>query len=255
MKHICKQCGKEFEGDKRRQFCSTGCATTHRNYSKTKHYKITCETCGKEFEVPEYQKDTAKFCSNECRIADLKKNNTIEPCAYCGKPVEVNWRNKKSKKKYCSQECYYKDKAAKSKVVCAGCGKEFDAYHSRISYYNKLYCSRECYQENNGLPSIPGFVKNKRWEQIRSRLASTAMYLKWRSSVLNRDGYKCSECGSTDELRVHHHMTLLEISMKYNPKFSLDEEYIQATINSKEFQDINNGITLCNSCHLKQHHS
>lgn len=253
MKHICKQCGKEFEGNSKRQFCSISCATTYRNYNKTKHYKITCGTCGKEFEVPEHLKNTAKFCSDECRVADLKKNNTIEPCAYCGKSVEVNWRNKKSKRKYCSPECYYADIAAKSKVVCTGCGKEFEAHHSRIGYYKDLYCSIECYLENNGLPSIPGFVKNERWEQIRSRLASKAIYLKWRCSVLERDGYKCSECKSTDELRVHHKMTLLDISKKYNPNFSLDEEFIQATINSKEFQDINNGITLCNSCHLKEH--
>lgn len=55
----------------------------------------------------------------------------------------------------------------------------------------------------------------------------------WKKDVKRRDGNKCRQCGSTDNLEVHHILSW--------------SEYPQARV------DLNNGITLCNSCHADAH--
>lgn len=58
-------------------------------------------------------------------------------------------------------------------------------------------------------------------------------YAEFRKKVLNRDGYKCCECGCVDNLEVHH---------------------IKEYVNYPELRTkVSNGITLCNSCHKKRH--
>lgn len=55
----------------------------------------------------------------------------------------------------------------------------------------------------------------------------------WRKQVLVRDNHKCAECESVENLEVHHiaHWALF-------PEMRLIED---------------NGTTLCNECHAKQH--
>ena len=52
-----------------------------------------------------------------------------------------------------------------------------------------------------------------------------------RRSVLRRDGYKCVQCKSTENLTVHHVKgQAVRPDEKYNP---------------------NNGVTLCQKCHVE----
>lgn len=55
----------------------------------------------------------------------------------------------------------------------------------------------------------------------------------WKKSVKIRDGNKCRRCGNKNNLEAHHILPWAE--------------YPQGRI------DINNGITLCNSCHANEH--
>jgi len=55
----------------------------------------------------------------------------------------------------------------------------------------------------------------------------------WALAVKKRDGMKCSECGSQEELHAHHIQSWL---MAPHLRF-----------------DIENGKTLCRRCHLKAH--
>jgi 5-methylcytosine-specific restriction endonuclease McrA len=57
------------------------------------------------------------------------------------------------------------------------------------------------------------------------------VYERVRLEVLNRDGWKCQECGSCQNLHVHHQI--------FRSQAGDDSEL--------------NLITLCNSCHAKVH--
>lgn len=56
---------------------------------------------------------------------------------------------------------------------------------------------------------------------------------KWAVAVKERDGYKCRVCGSSERLNAHH--------IKYKAKVP------------EKATEIDNGITLCRSCHRIAH--
>jgi endogenous inhibitor of DNA gyrase (YacG/DUF329 family) len=209
-----------------------------------------CTWCGKDYKTKPYMDKTSKFCSEDCRLSYLRRNNTFSPCVYCGKPIEINWKRKKrSIFYYCSQDCY-KNSRAKSDVTCAGCGKIFQAHPSRQRMYLQLYCSQSCYIKH-GLNNVQGFTHNIKYDNIRLRISKTSEYLKWKFLVLERDKYSCIKCGMKEDLRVHHVQELYRIIYKYNPELS--PEKISLILSSVELNDVSNGITLCNSCHMKEH--
>ena len=58
-------------------------------------------------------------------------------------------------------------------------------------------------------------------------------YKEWRKAVYKRGNYKCQKCGSKERLNAHHK---------------------KSWINYPELRySINNGITLCEKCHIKYH--
>lgn len=63
------------------------------------------------------------------------------------------------------------------------------------------------------------------------RTGPTPEDLHWRESVLNRDGYKCVDCGSTEHLEADH----------IKPK----------AIYPELKHDVSNGRTLCHPCHVQ----
>ena len=83
-------------------------------------------------------------------------------------------------------------------------------------------------------PNWKGGVEYSRVER------STYEYRQWRNSVFSRDKYRCRKCGSKNgetghsvELNAHHIMNWKDVpSLRY---------------------DVENGITLCDSCHIKFH--
>ena len=72
--------------------------------------------------------------------------------------------------------------------------------------------------------------------ELIHRLRGTDKYKKWRNKVYKRDNYTCQICGNnkSGNLEAHH----IKLFSKY----------------PKSRYDINNGITLCKSCHCKLTH-
>lgn len=67
---------------------------------------------------------------------------------------------------------------------------------------------------------------------LKSKRRFADLYKVWRNRVKERDGYKCQRCESEKKLHVHH-----IIPWKENESLRFDLE---------------NGITLCMSCHMKE---
>jgi len=61
----------------------------------------------------------------------------------------------------------------------------------------------------------------------------TTEYKAWRAAVLARDEYECVRCGNTEDLHAHH----------IEP---ISENLLKAL-------DIDNGETLCEDCHRREH--
>ena len=177
-----------------------------------KHMKKTCPTCRGEFE----------------------------------KPYTESVRNWINRHKFCSRNCYIismkgKDlfkPGARSHVAwnkgikmgkspfntkvalfCKECGKEFLVKKYRIKE-NARFCSRDCAYKSmdNGLTPL------------HERVRKSKDYAIWRAAVFVRDNYTCQIC----------HIRGGVLNVDHIKPFSLYPELRLA---------IDNGRTLCNSCH------
>ena len=64
-KHICEQCGKEFETrGKTKRFCSGACSQKYRRVNGLNNIKAICVICGKEFVTDKY--NPARTCGKSC---------------------------------------------------------------------------------------------------------------------------------------------------------------------------------------------
>lgn len=90
--------------------------------------------------------------------------------------------------------------------------------------------------------------------------ANKRLYTEWIYPILKRDEFKCTQCGYTKELEVHHNEeTMSDIVHKFvdkNKEYDFDEkrnimnDVIDYHINNKVSGDV-----LCKECHKKLHPS
>jgi len=116
----------------------------------------------------------------------------------------------------------------KKKKICVFCQKEFYVFKGREN--TAEFCSRSClakYRKGDKSANWKGGIdlENKR---VRHSLE----YEVWRMEVYKKDMFKCRLCGKKDI--VAHHLKLFSEFPEL--RFSVD-----------------NGITLCRSCHKKVH--
>lgn len=247
----CDYCGKEFDAYSKdlkygRRYCSKECSDLAKQHVLT----LTCGHCGKEFtrrSRATTNPDNA-FCSKKCRDAH-KRLAEMTKCEVCGKEF---YRSPAflagSEHHFCSEACkgvwmsgrrrgedspVYNSRACK----CLVCGKEFVQPVSRVEVGKGKFCSRECkykffsehFKETRN-PNWHGGAKDYRgpdWAKIRL-------------AVIERDGYRCAECGSNEApLHVHH----------IKPYRYFKGDYEKANNPS-------NLVTLCTKCHSKKkiHH-
>jgi hypothetical protein len=165
VERVCQICGKVFAVKAYYaaagwgQFCGEECQ--HRSY-EAKHATRTCQVCGKEFSVIQAvakKKDSAKYCSKECRDAARRDYVTIV-CEGCGKQVFIpRFEVNRGRGKFCSRECWEKRIDAKVTLACANCGREFETWKSQIEHRGRRFCSRRCYQLYEGESSIEELIR------------------------------------------------------------------------------------------------
>lgn len=96
------------------------------------------------------------------------------------------------------------------------------------TYLKKLEDIGVIKRKNNVIEIIPFWLDKHDRNSTRYRL--------WRASVFKRDGYKCRKCGTKKDIQAHHIITWRDSKNKTELRY-----------------DVKNGMTLCKSCHLKEH--
>ena len=180
---------------------------------------IACEICGEEVERTELQIEQREhhYCSNACKV-EGRKNSYMKECEVCGEefktiPARLN-------AKYCSQQCHGEAKVTGKEKECEICGKVYWAFKSAEARSGARYCSQECAVIS---------IRSKDFDpQGRSSVES----MNWVKQVKKRDKC-CQKCGEKKRLHAHH-----ILSWKDYPELRFK---------------INNGIALCESCHIETH--
>ena len=247
---ICKRCKKElpienFTKSKAVKDGYENKCKKCRNEERLKH-KCICVTCGKEWMA---QKKDAKYCSPECK-PQCQQKRIIVKCSICGKEKEVNeYRIKHQKDFYCSDDCKNKGyslkytgenkkKYKKIKCNCDICNKQFILNECEFKKYNHHYCSKECRYKGMSVfysgENHPSYNHNKPLEE-RLKDRKYIEYYERRKNVYEKDNYTCQCCGDNKghNLVAHHILNYSE------------HEEIRT--------NINNGITLCKTCHKLFH--
>jgi len=143
------------------------------------------------------------------------------------------------------------DMITKISLSCKQCGKQFGAWPSQ----RRKFCSRKCYHLSLKGKSFFEVSEKERERRKKRMLGSNNPmwkggdsdkerrnrdYKRWRIEVFERDGFTCQGCGYYNgcgkkrrDLNAHHIVGWTEsIELRY---------------------EVENGMTLCVPCHIKEH--
>lgn len=161
----------------------------------------------------------------------------IRICPVCGTQFQTTRnRIKFGRGIHCSRKCQYISNGEKLRkpcltLVCKGCGKEFGRLPSELKNKNGggQYCSTECAYQNKKVGKEAANWQGGKVEG-NEKIRKSLEYKEWRQGVFERDNYTCRACGERGgKIHAHHIKSFAE-----HPELRLD---------------IDNGVTLCKSCH------
>ena len=120
---------------------------------------------------------------------------------------------------------------------------------------------------NGTVPSLFG-ADHPRWKGGVSSLnqlarADRRLYTDWKYPILERDGFKCTKCGNTHDLHVHHDKkTFSEIMSEVitdDDLQNVDDNAVKRSlverITDYHIKNLVSGVTLCHDCHAELHPS
>lgn len=100
-------------------------------------------------------------------------------------------------------------------------------------------------QENSGFQKGE---KHWNWDggktALRKLVQGLYQYKKWRSDVFKRDNYTCQDCGKRGGILNADHITPYSVIIKNNKVTNIDDAK-----KCQQLWDVDNGRTLCVSCH------
>lgn len=98
---------------------------------------------------------------------------------------------------------------------------------------------------------IYGFLRKEHTQseflEMKDECRMSKFTKKFSLAVKKRDNYTCCKCKSTSKIESHHIVPIYKIVKIEN---ITDRRQIES---SKLLNDISNGVTLCHSCHRKEH--
>ena len=211
---------------------------TKKILSKEHRYKLSIAKIGTHRSAKTKQKISL---SMKKRFKIFKHPTTGKPGWHKGMKMPPSWGQSVSKslKKY-----YLLNPKAKIRFNknCLVCKKEYETKDKESKF-----CCHSCYWVYRSFEYVG--EKHPNWKggfsKLIERIRKTKTYLKWRLFILNRDNNSCTQCGSKEELHVHHLTSLTFLVYKFNLNSLYEAK------NCKELWDYNNGTTLCLKCHEK----
>jgi 5-methylcytosine-specific restriction endonuclease McrA len=201
---------------------------------------LKCRLCEKEFakQLGEYKKQIKRrpnaefYCGLECSRAHHAIKNAGS-CKGCGKP-------KPRTSRYCSEECKAatrKARAAPRKVFqCRRCGKDFEPHNKKSQF-----CGLDCANAAHSL-RMTG-AGNSRFKDADSY---AKIYRGMRTPVLDRDGYRCVDCGDPERLRLMIRLGEAQF------RSSLTIHHINEKVSDNRIENL---VVLCQECHMTHHKS
>lgn len=215
-----------------------------------------CKDCGKRISLKAQRcHSCAKKGKNNSNYKHGKSNNN--KCIDCGKHIKLTSTRCKKCANF-NRRGKYTGKLSSSftngkwlKVNCIDCGKKINPNCKRCKS-----CENKRRYKNSS--------NHWNWQGGKSTLAMMIKNLEkypiWRNQVFQRDNYTCQECEQYGgKLEAHHkkefHIILAEFLKEYNQFSPIEdkETLVRLAIKWKPFWDINNGIILCEDCHMKKH--
>ena len=203
----------------------------------------------------------------------MKKN-----CLYCGSEFDkrVNCSSKKwLKTKFCSKKCFYStghsdetklkisfikkgsvawNKGQKGQISEETKKKLSDARKGKSPSNKGKTCSEETKQKIKLKRSLqapsPSGSNHHNWKGGKTKLVlklrDCAIYKKWRSSIFVRDNFTCQICQQKGNKLNADHIKPFSLIIHENEIYSFEKG-----IKCEELWQLDNGRTLCVSCHRK----
>lgn len=152
-------------------------------------------------------------------------------CKACDKPFDLLLCRIRIGRKYCSSACATVSRKTQQNRTCKECGNPFLINPSQFSHYKGAgqFCSKQCY----GRSQVKAHANNPSNDRY-GRTSREADKI-WANTVKERDNHTCHRCGVKDPHNHAHHVA--PRSRRPDLKFLVE-----------------NGKTLCNSCHTWVHH-
>lgn len=183
---------------------------------------------------------------SHCKQCEMNRRNKHKKiCIYCGNEFKTAYKEQV----YCSMDCKNKDygnshkgelshRFSKIECKCPICEKVFLRTKSQVEKHEVSYCSKKCvsiaYKERFAGESNPHWDDSKTDEE-RLKDRKYLEYVQWRNEVYKRDNYTCKCCGDSSGGNLNaHHLNSYNSDIEHRT-------------------DIDNGITLCESCHKSFH--
>lgn len=154
-------------------------------------------------------------------------------CTICGK--EFNRKPaliKRAARPVCSRQCQTELKRREIvEVKCCVCGHPLLRRATRLNIRPNPICSKECKAVLQHRISYDETIPDSVRQTDRNYFPENRVFIK---GVMERDDYTCQVCGQRGGKLAVHHLN------GYN--WDTENRY-----------DVNNGITLCESCHREFH--
>jgi len=279
IKKICDGCKNKFEvpdtiAGRKRKYCKQTCQIP---WLKGKTGVYSPETIEKKRKASLnwiWSKDGARN-REKTRLRNLSENNPwrhpkkewIEKGQEKKKQTlidhpEIKLKYASMKGKHHTPETIKRMKASREKVV-------FDKYGvdnvGKLDWVRKKISKTKTDAYASGKYKVYYGKRHPGWKGGYSKLiqliyADRKLYKEWKYPILIRDGFKCTECGNTKKLQVHHDAEKLSDiyhkltknvdieNMTFKEKLSLRDLITDYHINKKI-----SGITLCECCHKETH--